>query len=66
MGTANGNTGNQRNNQQPSMDKSGEAPAGANPQDPTGVGGGNIGTGSVPQAGETGFSSRANGTTGAT
>ncbi len=66
MGTANGNTGNQGNNQQPSMDEGGEAPAGANPQDPTGVGGGNIGTGSVPQAGETGFSSRATGTTGAT
>ena len=34
----------------------GGAPAGANPNDPTGTGGGNIGTGNVPQAGESGFS----------
>ena len=30
-------------------------PAGANPDDPSGVGGGTVGTGSVPTAGETGF-----------
>lgn len=39
------------------------APAGANPMDPTGAGGGNIGTGMVPNPGEQGFS--ANGGTGA-
>jgi hypothetical protein len=32
------------------------APAGANPMDPTGAGGGNIGTGQVPTPGEQGFS----------
>jgi hypothetical protein len=32
-----------------------DAPAGANPLDPTGAGGGNQGTGSVPQMGEPGF-----------
>jgi hypothetical protein len=37
------------------------APAGANPLDPTGAGGGNIGTGQVPVPGEQGFS--ANGQT---
>mgnify|MGYP001221750874 CR=1 FL=1 len=37
------------------------APAGANPMDPTGAGGGNIGTGQVPTPGEQGFS--ANGQT---
>ena len=37
------------------------APAGANPMDPTGAGGGNIGTGQVPMPGEQGFS--ANGQT---
>ena len=41
---------------QPPMGQSGGVPPGANPQDPTGSGGGNIGTGSVPQAGESGFS----------
>ena len=39
----------------------GTAPAGANPMDPTGAGGGNIGTGQVPMPGEQGFS--ANGQT---
>ena len=39
----------------------GAAPAGANPMDPTGAGGGNIGTGQVPMPGEQGFS--ANGQT---
>ena len=40
------------------MGGGGEVPAGANPNDPTGTGGGNIGTGSVPQTGESGFSSQ--------
>ena len=53
---ANGNQQNESNNQQPSMASDGGTPAGANPNDPTGVGGGNIGTGGVPQAGESGFS----------
>ena len=66
MGMANGTTGNQGNNQQSSMEEGGAAPAGANPQDITGVGGGNIGVGGVPQPGETGFTQRTNGTTGAT
>ena len=43
------------NNQQSSMASSGGAPTGANPDDITGVGGGNIGTGGVPQTGESGF-----------
>ena len=34
----------------------GQAPAGANPMDPTGAGGGVIGTGQVPQPNEQGFS----------
>jgi hypothetical protein len=33
----------------------GQAPAGANPMDPTGAGGGNIGTGIAPAPGEQGF-----------
>ena len=66
MGMANGTTGNQGDNQQSSMEEGGAAPAGANPQDITGVGGGNIGVGGVPQPGETGFTQRTNGTTGAT
>ena len=41
----------------PGMGGAGGIPAGANPFDATGVGGGNIGTGSVPTAGETQFSS---------
>ena len=56
MGMANGNQQTENNNQQPSMASDGGTPAGANPDDPTGVGGGNIGTGSIPQAGESGFS----------
>jgi len=66
MGMANGTTENQGTNQQPAMENPGGTPAGANPQDPTGVGGGNIGTGNVPQPGETGFSTPNTGTTGAT
>ncbi len=56
MGMANGNQQTENNNQQSSMASNGGAPAGANPNDPTGVGGGNIGTGNIPQAGESGFS----------
>ena len=56
MGMANGNQQTENNNQQSSMASGGGTPAGANPDDPTGVGGGNIGTGSIPQAGESGFS----------
>ena len=33
-----------------------QAPAGASPTDPSGAGGGNIGTGNVPLPGEAGFS----------
>jgi len=40
------------------MGGGGAVPAGANPNDPTGTGGGNIGTGSVPQTGEPSFSSQ--------
>jgi len=46
----------QGNSQQPgSMGANGEVPAGANPNDPSGVGGGTIGTGNVPQSGEGNF-----------
>ena len=38
-----------------SMDGSGGVPVGANPADDSGVGGGNIGTGNTPFAGEAGF-----------
>ena len=41
--------------QQGSVGQSGGIPAGANPNDPSGVGGGQIGTGSVPSAGEDNF-----------
>jgi len=45
--------------QQP-MDQQGQqAPAGSNPMDPTGAGGGNIGTGQAPVPGEQGFSGNA-------
>ena len=62
MGMVNGIRENQGNGEQPGMAQSGGVPAGANPNDPTGSGGGNIGTGSIPQAGESGNSSP-NGTT---
>ena len=46
----------QGNSQQSgSMGANGEVPAGANPNDPSGVGGGTIGTGNVPQSGEGNF-----------
>ena len=54
------------NEQQPSMEGFGGAPTGADSEDPTGVGGGNIGTGNVPQPGEASFSSPDTGPTGAT
>ena len=38
------------------MGQTGPIPSGASPTDPTGAGGGNIGTGNVPMPGETGFS----------
>jgi len=41
--------------QQPNMGAPEGVPAGANPADPTGVGGGTIGTGTTPTAGESGF-----------
>lgn len=55
MGMANGNQQNQGPGGQPPVATNGAAPAGANPQDITGVGGGNIGVGGVPQPGESGF-----------
>ena len=66
MGMANGNQQTEGNNQQSSMASDGGTPAGANPNDPTGVGGGNIGTGNVPQAGESGFSANSAETEGTT
>ena len=66
MGMANGNQENEGDGQQPNVAQSGDVPPGANPNDPTGVGGGNIGVGGVPQAGETGFTQRATGTQGTT
>jgi len=51
-----GQQGQPTGGQQGSMGQSGDVPAGANPDDPTGVGGGTIGTGSVPAAGEDSFS----------
>jgi len=45
--------------QQASMGQSGGVPAGANPDDASGVGGGQIGTGTVPAAGEDNFTGNA-------
>jgi hypothetical protein len=56
MGMANGNQQNQNNNQQSTMASDGGAPTGADAEDLTGVGGGNIGVGGVPQPGEDSFS----------
>jgi len=57
MGMANGN---QNNNTatagQTEMGQPMPVPEGASPTDPTGAGGGNIGTGNVPMPGEAGFS----------
>ena len=41
---------------QSQMAATGEVPPGASPTDPSGAGGGNIGTGDVPMPGEAGFS----------
>ena len=46
-------------NAEGSMEQSGDVPAGANPNDASGVGGGQIGTGSVPAAGEDNFTGNA-------
>ena len=46
-------------NAQGGMEQSGNVPAGANPDDASGVGGGQIGTGSVPAAGEDNFTGNA-------
>ena len=57
MGMTNGTQQTQNTNQQQAnMADSQGVPPGANPADPTGVGGGNIGAGAVPQPGETEFS----------
>ena len=61
MVMANGNQQNTGNSgQQGSMANMGGTPPGASPTDNTGAGGGNIGTGSVPMPGETGFSAKTN------
>ena len=46
--------------QQPQPRQGGQPPAGANPLDPTGAGGGTIGTGQAPVPGEQGFSAPQN------
>ena len=58
MGMANGNQNNTTAaGGQSQMGPTGPVPSGASPTDPTGAGGGNIGTGNVPMPGEAGFSS---------
>ena len=58
MGMANGNQNNTTPvGEQNPMGTTGEIPTGASPTDPTGAGGGNIGTGNVPMPGEAGFTS---------
>ena len=57
MGMANGNQNNTAAARgQDQMGQTGPVPPGASPTDPTGAGGGNIGTGDVPMPGEAGFS----------
>ena len=56
MGMANGNQQDKGNNQQSSMASNGGAPTGADAEDITGDGGGNIGIGGVPTPGEDSFS----------
>ena len=56
MGMANGSKTNQGDSGQPNVAASGGVPAGANPSDLTGVGGGNIGVGGVPTPREDQFS----------
>jgi len=50
--------------QGPAPSPQGQAPAGANPMDATGAGGGTIGTGQVPQPNEQGFSGNGQANTG--
>jgi hypothetical protein len=58
MGMANGNQNNTASaGGQSQMATPGGVPTGASPTDPTGAGGGNIGTGNAPMPGEAGFSS---------
>ena len=58
MGMANGNQNNTTAaGGQSQMGQTGPVPTGASATDPTGVGGGNIGTGNAPMPGEAGFSS---------
>ena len=58
MGMVNANQNNTASTRGPSqMEQTGGVPPGASPTDPTGAGGGNIGTGNVSMPGETGFSS---------
>jgi hypothetical protein len=54
-----GPQGQQPSDQQGSMGQLGGVPQGANPDDASGVGGGQIGTGSVPAAGEDNFTGNA-------
>jgi hypothetical protein len=57
MGMANGNQNNTTAARgQGQMGQAGPVPTGASPTDPSGAGGGNIGTGNVPMPGEAGFS----------
>tara|TARA_A100001015_G_scaffold265738_1_gene314371 strand:- start:868 stop:2952 length:2085 start_codon:yes stop_codon:yes gene_type:complete len=57
MGMVNGNQTNRASvGGQSQMEQAGSVPVGASATDVSGVGGGNIGTGSVPMPGETGFS----------
>ena len=60
MGMANGNQNNTTAaGGQGQMGQASPIPPGASPTDPTGAGGGNIGTGSVSMPGEVGFSAAA-------
>ena len=57
MGMANGNQNNTAAaGGQSQMGQVSPVPPGASPTDPSGAGGGNIGTGNVPMPGEAGFS----------
>ena len=65
MGMVNGNQTNRASvGGQNQMEQAGPVPVGASATDVSGVGGGNIGTGSVPMPGETGFSASATEPTG--
>ena len=54
----------QQGQPQQGQPQQGQPPAGANPMDPTGAGGGTIGTGQVPQPNEQGFSGNGQANTG--